>query len=85
MIKAAITLKNVDTDLLCKALSPELKSEFTRTKVAVKRLKDGVSLEFRAEDVNALRAAMNSYLRWLKVIEEINEELPRRKVREGRG
>lgn len=80
MIRAEITLKNVDRDLLYKALSPELKSEFTRTKVAVKRLEDGVSLEFRAEDVNALRAAMNSYLRWLKVIEEIKEELPRRKV-----
>ncbi|MCK5548650.1 MAG: hypothetical protein KAI64_06520, partial [Thermoplasmata archaeon] len=73
-ITASITLKNADERVLYKAISPELKSGFTRAMVDIKKLEDGVKLEFKADDVNALRAAVNSYLRWLKIIDDIKEE-----------
>jgi tRNA threonylcarbamoyladenosine modification (KEOPS) complex Pcc1 subunit len=74
MITASITLKNADHRILHKAISPELKSGFTRALVDIKNLEDGVKLEFKADDVTALRAAVNSYLRWLKIIDDIKEE-----------
>ncbi len=39
----------------------------------LKRDGDIISIEIKAEDTVALRAALNSYLRWLKIIYDINE------------
>ncbi len=75
MITASITLRNADNSIIYEAISPEMKSEFTRTRIDIKKMKDGMTLEFAADDVNALRAAMNSYLKWLTIIDDIREEL----------
>jgi len=75
MITASISLKDVDGQTIRKAISPELNIQFSRANVKINKHKNGIALEFKADDVTALRATMNSYLRWLKVITEINEEL----------
>jgi tRNA threonylcarbamoyladenosine modification (KEOPS) complex Pcc1 subunit len=71
MITAGIRLVNPDNRILLGTISPELKSEFTRTNVTAERDEDGLTLKFEAEDVSALRASMNSYLIWLKVVEDV--------------
>jgi tRNA threonylcarbamoyladenosine modification (KEOPS) complex Pcc1 subunit len=38
-----------------------------RTKVDLKEDEENILINIQAQDVNALRAAMNSYLRWMKV------------------
>ncbi len=75
MYSASITLKGVDSDMLSRALGPELESGFNRAKIDLERSSDGLTLELKADDVNALRAAINSYLRWLKIIEELKDEV----------
>jgi tRNA threonylcarbamoyladenosine modification (KEOPS) complex Pcc1 subunit len=75
MITANLTLRNVEGRTLQEAMGPELDSELSRAQVEMDRIKDGITLRFRAEDIIALRAAMNSYLRWLKLITDIDEEL----------
>jgi len=54
-------------DVVAKSLLPEMDRKIPRTKVNLKEDENAIYLEILAEDVNALRAAMNSYLRWMKV------------------
>ena len=55
-----------------RALSVESGREIPRTKV---KIECGNSLKIKiiAEDVHALRAAMNSYLRWLQLAINVEE------------
>lgn len=75
MITANLTLRNLGHPALREAIGPELDNELSRARVDMDILEDGISLRFRAEDVTALRAAMNSYMRWLKLITDIDDEL----------
>lgn len=80
MITAAIRINDVDGQTIRKAMSPELKIQFSRANVKINKIKNGIALQFTADDVTALRATVNSYLRWLKVITEIDEELKNSKT-----
>lgn len=55
-----------------KALSVESGREVHRTKV---KIEGGESLKItiKAEDLHALRAALNSYLRWLQLAVDVEE------------
>jgi tRNA threonylcarbamoyladenosine modification (KEOPS) complex Pcc1 subunit len=75
MITANLTLRNLGLPALREAIGPELDSELSRARVEMEVLEDGIALRFRAEDTTALRAAMNSYIRWLKLITDIDDEL----------
>jgi tRNA threonylcarbamoyladenosine modification (KEOPS) complex Pcc1 subunit len=64
-------------DIIIQSLKPELNRTSFRAEVELNKTPGGdeVILSVKAQDVNALRAALNSYLRWIKCIIEINEEL----------
>ncbi len=64
-------------DNIIKSLNPELRRKNLRTEIELSSspTKDELKLVVKADDVNALRAALNSYLRWIKCIIEINREL----------
>lgn len=65
------------TDIIIQSLSPELNRTSFRAAIELKGTPGGdqVILAVKAQDVNALRAALNSYLRWIKCVIEINQEL----------
>ena len=70
-------------DLLKMALDsllPETKVSFPRTQVKVKSLSDELILQFEAKDTSALRAVLNSYLGWLKMVDEIYRNLRRQRA-----
>ncbi|MHA1798888.1 MAG: KEOPS complex subunit Pcc1 [Candidatus Helarchaeota archaeon] len=48
-----------------------LTSASDRVSVALEKLDLKITIKFMAKDFVALRAAMNSYLRWFKLISEI--------------
>lgn len=56
------------------SLRPEASRPLPRTRVSIRAEEDELRLEVVARDTSALRAALNSYLRWastaLKMIEE---------------
>jgi tRNA threonylcarbamoyladenosine modification (KEOPS) complex Pcc1 subunit len=64
-------------DIIIRSLNPELNRTSFRAEVELNKSSGGdqVILVVKAQDVNALRAALNSYLRWIKCIIEINEEV----------
>lgn len=60
------TLDEKTVDIIAKSLLPESKRIVPRTKVEIKNNKNKLVLSITADDVSALRAAVNSYLRWIK-------------------
>ena len=75
MMSARIRLDDMSgLDILGDSLSPETTREMPRTKVDVRRERDALVIEVQAEDVSSLRAALNSYLRWLKLAIDTKEE-----------
>lgn len=69
MKKAIITVQKEGkiADVVAKSLLPEMERKIPRTQVNLREDEHAICLEIQAEDVNALRAAVNSYLRWMKV------------------
>lgn len=69
MKKAVITIEKEGkiADVVAKSLLPETERNIPRTNVNLKEDEHAIHFEIHAEDVNALRAAINSYLRWMKV------------------
>ena len=57
------------------ALAPETKGSLARTKVNLLATSEGIDLRIDAEDISALRAALNSYLRWIDLAIKINENV----------
>jgi KEOPS complex subunit Pcc1 len=56
------------------SLAPEMDRKIPRTKVNI-TWKEDILLDIQAQDTNALRAALNSYLRWVKVTIDTREEI----------
>ena len=58
--------------IIHEALVPETKTAATnRSRVRLGREGNVVTLFFEAEDTTALRASMNSYLSWLKLLRDL--------------
>ena len=70
-------------EIVLKALKPEIERHqfMRRSKVNVSSRQNSLILSFEAEDTSALRASINSYLRWImlindsfQTIEELNKK-----------
>lgn len=75
---AKLTIVTEHAEVVRRALSPELAEKIPRTKVKVSGDEGEVVIEMEADDLTALRAALNSYIRWGNVAEETAEEVVRR-------
>ena len=73
--KATLVLRTGHAEVVRRALSPELTENIPRTKVKVTGGADEVVIEIEADDLAALRAALNSYIRWGNVAEETAKEV----------
>jgi tRNA threonylcarbamoyladenosine modification (KEOPS) complex Pcc1 subunit len=63
-------------DIIIKSLKPELESNISdRSKVLIEASESGLILKVEAEDVTALRAAVNSYLYWINGIIDIGSRI----------
>jgi KEOPS complex subunit Pcc1 len=73
MLSATLTISGERAGTIYGAISPEAGREIPRTKVAASLADDQVRLRIEATDLSALRAALNSYLRWIKIAEDMNQ------------
>ena len=67
MPRAEIRIEGDEAAILRRALAPEAGREIPKTSVRVTGRGKSVTLMIDAEDTGALRAAVNSYLRWADV------------------
>jgi len=68
-MKSAKIVFNFDSEkeakIISESLYPEIKHRIPKTNVEVYLSKKTFSLEIKAKDISSLRAACNSYLRWI--------------------
>jgi len=76
--RAELTVKTPYSQVIQGSLSPELGERIPRTRIEVERRQDEITIKIEADDQNALRAALNSYIRWMNVAEETAKEAVRR-------
>lgn len=72
--KAEIVIESNDqiANIIEKSLQPEVEDPVSkRSIVSVNAKEDYVKISVVATDLAALRAALNSYLRWVKAIQDI--------------
>jgi len=68
--------KKEQLSAIFKALEPETRTALvSRSKVSVKREGNGLTLIFEATDTSALRAALNSYLHWIRLTRDVLDTL----------
>ena len=67
-VNISIELNKSARKIVYLSLLPELGRTVPRTDVTVTETDIGITLSIDAEDSNALRAALNSYLRWINSI-----------------
>lgn len=70
---AVLTFSGENAATVYGAISPEAGREMPRTKVFTELDGDKMVLRLQASDLPALRAALNSYLRWIKIAEDMNK------------
>ena len=54
-----------EAKIVLRSLNPEVKNKIPKTNVKISVSKKKLSLEIESDDVSSLRAACNSYLRWI--------------------
>ena len=74
MPRATIRIEGTEAAILRKALSPEAGREIPGTRVRVTGRGKTLTLDIEADDSGALRAALNSYLRWADVAAGVVKE-----------
>ncbi len=67
MPRAEIRIEGDDAAILRRALAPEAGHEIPKTHVTITGRGKTMTLRIEADDAGALRAALNSYLRWADV------------------
>ena len=70
-----IQLSNDESKIVFGALSPETVRKIPRTDTSVLLTDHGVKLVIDAQDTSSLRAAINSYLRWLRVATDVQNTI----------
>ena len=66
-------LANEHSEMLARILHTEAQDDVSRSKIYIKEENGELRIAIEAEDVVALRAALNSYLRWTKLAIDAKE------------
>lgn len=62
-----------EAKLIAESLSPEIKHKIPKTNVGISLFKNTLSLTIESKDVSTLRAACNSYLRWINTAIKVKQ------------
>jgi KEOPS complex subunit Pcc1 len=75
MPRAVITLEGPEASVVRQALAPEAGRDVPKARVSVSGSATTVTITIDADDTGALRAAVNSYLRWSDVAARVRHEV----------
>jgi len=73
--RAEIRIEGPEAEILRRALAPEAGRDIPKTAVRIAGRGRSLVLRIEAEDTSALRAALNSYLRWADVASSVVREV----------
>jgi KEOPS complex subunit Pcc1 len=72
MLRATLKVRTSHAMTILASISPEAGREIPRTKITAEAGPGQVVLKVEASDLAAMRAALNSYLRWMQIAEEMS-------------
>ncbi len=75
MPRATITLEGTEASVVRQALAPEAGRDVPKARVSVSGSGSRLTITIDADDTGALRAAVNSYLRWSDVASRVRREV----------
>ena len=75
MRRAEVRIEGEEAAVLRRALAPEAGREIPKTRVHISGRGRRLTLRIEAQDTGALRAALNSYLRWAEVAMDVAREV----------
>lgn len=75
MRRATIVLSGPDARVVYESLRPETGRDVPKARVSMRSARDRLTLTIDADDTSALRAAVNSYLRWADVAARVRREV----------
>ena len=73
MLRAELRIEGLSADTAVAAISPEAGRELPRTSTEILQEDGEAMIRITASDTSAMRAAVNSYLECIKVVEDIGE------------
>ena len=62
-----------DANIIAESLSPEIKKPIPNTNVKMMVIKNNVILIIESNQINTLRAASNSFLRWIQTAISVSD------------
>jgi len=73
LVRVEFTCPSVElAEALERSIRPELiKPPTSRSRVSMARRDETIEMTFEAKEISALRAALNSYLRWVSAVESV--------------
>jgi len=75
MRRATITFAGPDAGIVYESLRPEAGRDVPKARVSLRAARGRVTLTIDADDTGALRAAVNSYLRWADIAARVRREV----------
>ena len=75
MRRVSITLDGPEAEVVRRALAPEAGRDVPKARVAMSGRGRRLTITIDADDTSALRAAVNSYLRWADVAARVHREV----------
>jgi KEOPS complex subunit Pcc1 len=75
MRRATITFAGPDAGVVYESLRPEAGRDVPKAHVTLQKARGRVTLTIDADDTSALRAAVNSYLRWADIAARVRREV----------
>lgn len=73
MFRATLAVRSPFASNVAQAIGPEAGREIPRTRAEVRHSEGSMTLTLDADDLSALRAALNSYIRWMCIAEKMSE------------
>lgn len=64
-----------EAEIISESMKPEIEHNIPKTDVSIKIEKKKIILEIKAKDISSLRAACNSYLRWMKIAFDVENKI----------
>jgi len=62
-------------NIIAEAITPEIKHRIPKTKVDISISGKKLFLDINAKDISSLRAAINSYLRWINIAIDVEKTI----------
>lgn len=72
MLSAKLTIKGTVASTMVPAIGPEAGRELPRTEISVGYDGEDANIMIEASDSSAMRAALNSYLECIRIIEDVD-------------